>query len=317
MFKWLWGYLCFELIVFILVMVVMGVVVVIEGIILKVVKDLLDQGFGGEYVGRLWQVLVMLVGIVVVCGIVQFVLMYLLSLVLNKVLLNLWMKMFECLLQVFVLYYQCNMVVLIINVVIFEVNQVLQVFIGVFIMLVCDLMIVLVLLIFFFYINWCLMLVVVVILLIIGLLMLCINCWLCLFNCESQNLINQVVYVVEEVVGGYKVVKLYGGEVYELLCFNVMMNCLCGYVMCVVVVGGLNQLVMQFLVVLVLLIILVIVMMQVQVNQIMVGGFIGFVMVMLLLILLFKYLIDVNQLLQCGLIVVEFIFGLIDILIEL
>ena len=56
MLKRLWGYLRPELTAFILAMVAMGVVAATEGIIPKVVKDLLDQGFGGEYAGKLWQV---------------------------------------------------------------------------------------------------------------------------------------------------------------------------------------------------------------------------------------------------------------------
>src|SRR5579875_1353384 len=87
--KRLWTYLRPELTAFILSMVAMGVVAATEGIIPKVVKDLLDQGFGGEYAGKLWQVPAMLVGIAVVRGVAQFASTYLLSLVSNKVLLNL------------------------------------------------------------------------------------------------------------------------------------------------------------------------------------------------------------------------------------
>ncbi|MEW6316078.1 MAG: ABC transporter transmembrane domain-containing protein, partial [Pseudomonadota bacterium] len=150
MLKRLWGYLRPELTAFILAMVAMGVVAATEGIIPKVVKDLLDQGFGGEYAGKLWQVPAMLVGIAVVRGIAQFASTYLLSLVSNKVLLNLRMKMFERLLQAPASYYQRNTAASIINAVIFEVNQVLQVLTGVFITLVRDSMTVLALLIFLF-----------------------------------------------------------------------------------------------------------------------------------------------------------------------
>ncbi|WP_264861328.1 ABC transporter transmembrane domain-containing protein, partial [Klebsiella pneumoniae] len=77
--------------------------------------------------------------------------------------------------------------------------------------------------------NWRLTLVVAVILPIIGLLMSRINRRLRSLNRESQNLTNQAAYVVEEAVGGYKVVKLDGGEAYESLRFNAMTNRLRGY----------------------------------------------------------------------------------------
>lgn len=314
--KRLWTYLRPELTAFILAMVAMGVVAATEGIIPKVVKDLLDQGFGGEYAGKLWQVPAMLVGIAVVRGVAQFASTYLLSLVSNKVLLNLRMKMFERLLQAPASYYQRNTAASIINAVIFEVNQVLQVLTGVFITLVRDSMTVLALLIFLFYTNWRLTLVVAVILPVIGLLMSRINRRLRSLNRESQNLTNQAAYVVEEAVGGYKVVKLHGGEAYESLRFNAMTNRLRGYAMRVAVAGGLNQPVTQFLAALALSVILAIAMLQAQANQTTVGGFTGFVMAMLLLISPLKHLTDVNQPLQRGLTAAEFIFGLIDTPIE-
>ena len=314
--KRLWTYLRPELTAFILSMVAMGVVAATEGIIPKVVKDLLDQGFGGEYAGKLWQVPAMLVGIAVVRGVAQFASTYLLSLVSNKVLLNLRVKMFERLLQAPASYYQQNTAASIINAVIFEVNQVLQVLTGVFITMVRDSMTVLALLVFLFYTNWRLTLVVAVILPVIGLLMSRINRRLRSLNRESQNLTNQAAYVVEEAVGGYKVVKLHGGEAYESLRFNAMTNRLRSYAMRVAVAGGLNLPVTQFPAALALSVILAIAMMQAQANQTTVGGFTGFVMAMLLLISPLKHLTDVNQPLQRGLTAAEFIFGLIDTPIE-
>jgi subfamily B ATP-binding cassette protein MsbA len=226
------------------------------------------------------------------------------------------MKMFERLLQAPASFYQGNTAASLINAVIFEVNQVLQVLTGVFITMVRDSMTVLALLVFLFYTNWRLTLVVAVILPIIGLLMSRINRRLRSLNRESQNLTNQAAYVVEEAVGGYKVVKLHGGEAYESLRFNAMTNRLRGYAMRVAVAGGLNQPVTQFLAALALSIILAIAMMQAQANQTTVGGFTGFVMAMLLLISPLKHLTDVNQPLQRGLTAAEFIFGLIDTPIE-
>ncbi|MHA6830907.1 lipid A export permease/ATP-binding protein MsbA [Ralstonia pseudosolanacearum] len=315
-FKRLWTYLRPELSSFILAMVAMGVVAATEGIIPKVVKDLLDQGFGGEYAGKLWRVPAMLVGIAVVRGVAQFGATYFLSLVSNKVLLNLRMKMFERLLQAPAAFYQRNTAATLINAVIFEVNQVLQVLTGVFITLVRDSMTVLALLIFLFYTNWRLTLVVAVILPVIGFLMSRINRRLRSLNREHQNLTNEAAYVVEEAAGGYKVVKLHGGEAYESRRFNAMTNRLRGYAMRMAVAGGLNQPVTQFLAALALSVILAIAMVQAQANQTTVGGFTGFVMAMLLLISPLKHLTDVNQPMQRGLTAAEFIFGLIDTPIE-
>ena len=150
----------------------------------------------------------------------------------------------------------------------------------------------------------------------IGWLVSKINRRLRRLNREHQTLTNELSYIVEETVGGYKVVKLHGGEAYESLRFNAMTDRLRGYAMRVAVAGGLNQPVTQFLAALALSIILAIAMLQAQANQTTVGGFTGFVMAMLLLISPLKHLTDVNQPLQRGLTAAEFIFGLIDTPIE-
>ncbi len=95
---------------------------------------------------------------------------------------------------------------------IFEVNQVLQILTSVFITLVRDSLTVVALLIYLFYTNWRLTLIVAVILPVIGYLMSKINRRLRKLNRDHQAFTNNAAYVVEEAVGGYKVVKLHGGE---------------------------------------------------------------------------------------------------------
>ncbi len=193
---------------------------------------------------------------------------------------------------------------------IFEVNQVLSILTSVFITLVRDSLTVVALLIYLFYTNWRLTLIVAVILPVIGYLMSKINRRLRRLNRDHQTLTNSAAYVVEEAVGGFKVVKLHGGEAYETSRFGNMAERLKNYSMRMAVAGGLNQPVTAFLAALALSVIITIAMVQAQGNQTTIGGFTGFVMAMLLLISPLKHLTDINQPLTRGLTAAEMIFRL-------
>lgn len=310
--KRVWAYLKPHTRTFALAILAMGLVAGAEGIIPKVVNDLLDKGFGGAYAGKLWHVPALLVGVALIRGLAQFASGYLLALISNRVLLKMRMQMFERMLHAPALFYHRNTAASLINAVIFEVNQVMQILTGVLITLVRDSLTVLALLIYLFYTNWRLTLVVAVLLPTIGFVMSRVNRRLRRLNREHQALTNTAAYVVEEAAGGYKVVKLHGGEVYETARFSAMAERLRGYSMRMAVAGGLNQPVTAFLASVALSVILTIAMIQAQGNQTTVGAFTGFVMAMLLLVSPLKHLTDLNQPLQRGLTAAEMIFGLID-----
>lgn len=169
--KRVWAYLKPEMRNFVLAILAMALVAASEGIIPKVVNDLLDKGFGGDYAGKLWHVPALLVGVALVRGVAQFASGYLLSLISNRVLLKMRMQMFERMLHAPALFYHRNTAASLINAVIFEVNQVMQILTGVLITLVRDSLTVLALLIYLFYTNWRLTLVVAVLLPAIGFVM--------------------------------------------------------------------------------------------------------------------------------------------------
>ncbi|MCY1340811.1 Lipid A export ATP-binding/permease protein MsbA [compost metagenome] len=312
----LWSYLRPELRIFVGAIIAMAVVAASEGVIPKVVNDLLDKGFGGDYAGTLWHVPAILTGVALIRGVAQFASGYLLNLISNRVLLKMRMQMFERLLHAPAGFFHRNTAASLINAVIFEVNQVLQILTSVFITLVRDSLTVVALLIYLFYTNWRLTLIVAVILPVIGYLMSKINRRLRKLNRDHQTYTNNAAYVVEEAVGGYKVVKLHGGERYELSRFRTVAERLKNYSMRMAVAGGLNQPVTAFLAALALSVVITIAMVQAQANQTTVGGFTGFVMAMLLLISPLKHLTDINQPLTRGITAAEMIFRLIDEPIE-
>jgi subfamily B ATP-binding cassette protein MsbA len=125
-------------------------------------------------------------------------------------------------------------------------------------------------------------------------------------------LTNELSYIVEESVGGYKVVKVHNGEQYEMDRFESMSKRLRGYAMRMTVSGGLAQPLTQFLASIALAVVITIAVVQSSSDQTTVGGFVAFVTSMLLIISPLKHLMDVNQPLQRGMTACELIFGLID-----
>ncbi len=276
-------------------------------------KPLLDKGFGAHGSDRAkWFVPMAVIGLALVRGTSQYASGYLLAYVSSRILLDLRLKMFDRMIHTSVAFFQRETASTVINAIVFEVNQILNVLLGVLVSLVRDSLTVLFLLCYLFYLNWRLTLIVAVLLPGIGWLVGKINRRLRRLNREHQLLTNELSYIVEETVGGYKVVKVHNGEQYEIDRFTSMSRRLRGYSMRMTVSGGLAQPLTQFLASIALAVVITIAVVQSSSDQTTVGGFVAFVTSMLLIISPLKHLMDVNQPLQRGMTAAELIFGLID-----
>ena len=294
-------------------LIAMAFVAASEAGIPMLLKPLLDHGFGAKgSASAKWIVPAAVVGLAVVRGGAQYASGYLLSYVTNKILLELRLKMFDRMIHTSAGFFQRETASTIINAIVFEVNQILNVLQSVVVTLVRDSLTVVFLLGYLFILNWRLTLVIAVILPAIGWLVSKINRRLRRLNRESQLLTNELSYIVEETVGGYKVVKVHNGQRYENDRFTSMSNRLRGYQMRMTVSGGLAQPLTQFLASIALAIVITIAVVQSANDQTTVGGFVAFVTSMLLVISPLKHLIDINQPLQRGMTAAELIFGLID-----
>ncbi|MBC8747988.1 MULTISPECIES: lipid A export permease/ATP-binding protein MsbA [Paraburkholderia] len=302
-----------------LLWVVLGAIVAMavsagtDAAIPALLKPLLDKGFGSHAVDRTrWLVPAAVIGLALIRGVSQYASGYLLAYVSNKILLELRLKMFDRMIHTSVAFFQRETASTVINAIVFEVNQILNVLLSVMITLVRDSLTVIFLLGYLFYLNWRLTLIVAVLLPGIGWLVGKINRRLRRLNREHQLLTNELSYIVEETVGGYKVVKVHNGEQYETDRFTEMSRRLRGYAMRMTVSGGLAQPLTQFLASIALAVVITIAVVQSSSDQTTVGGFVAFVTSMLLIISPLKHLMDVNQPLQRGMTAAELIFGLID-----
>jgi ATP-binding cassette, subfamily B, bacterial MsbA len=294
----------------------MALVAAAETSIPALMKPLLDRGFTGELDSKLWLVPVFLVGLAFIRGGAQFLSNYLLSRVINAVLLKLREQMFQTLLHAKTEFYQKSSASSLINAVVFEVNNVLSIMGSMLISLVRDSLTVLGLLGYLIYLNWKLTLVVLIIFPIIAYIMSLINRRLRGLNREQQAMTSDLAYIVEESVSGHKIVKVHGGEAYEMNRFIEKADRLRRFALKTAVVGGLNQPITQLIASMALSVVLVIALMQSSTEGTTVGGFAAFITAMMLIISPIKHLADINQPLQRGLTAAEMIFSLMDQPIE-
>lgn len=311
--KRLWPYIRPLMGVVALGLIAMGFVAASEAGMPMLLKPLLDHGFGSKgSASAKWIVPAAVVGLGLLRGVAQYASGYLLSYVSNRILLELRLKMFDRMIHTSAGFFQRETASTVINAVVFEVNQILSVLSSVIVTLVRDSLTVVFLLGYLFILNWRLTMVVAVILPGIGWLVSKINRRLRRLNREHQMLTNELSYIVEETVAGYKVVKVHNGEPYENERFTEMSNRLRGYSMRMQVSGGLAQPLTQFLASIALAIVITVAVIQSTSDQTTVGGFVAFVTSMLLVISPLKHLIDINQPMQRGMTAAELIFGLID-----
>ncbi|WP_116137262.1 lipid A export permease/ATP-binding protein MsbA [Trinickia diaoshuihuensis] len=309
----LWPYLKPVVWVLVLAVAAMGLSAATDAGIPALLKPLLDHGFGqGASDHARWYVPVAVIGLAIVRGVSQYASQYLLSYVSNRILLQLRLDMFHRMIHTSATFFQRETASTVINAIVFEVNQILAVLTSVMVTLVRDSLSVFFLLGYLFILNWRLTLIVALILPGIGWLVSKINRRLRRLGREQQTLTNELSYIVEETVAGYKVVKIHNGEAYEMNRFTAMSQRLRGYAMRMTVAGGLAQPLTQILASVALAIVITIAVVQSAHNQTTVGGFVAFVTSMLLVISPLKHLIDVNQPLQRGVTAAEFILGLID-----
>jgi subfamily B ATP-binding cassette protein MsbA len=293
-------------------LVAMAFVAAAETSIPALMKPLLDRGFTGQLNSKLWQVPVFLVGLAMIRSLAQFFSNYLLSRVINSVLLKLREQMFETLLHASTTFFQKNSASNLINAVVFEVNNVLTVMGGMLISLVRDSLTVVGLMAYLIYLNWQLTLVVLVIFPVIAYIMSKVNRRLRSLNREQQTLTSDLAYIVEEAAAGYKIVKVHSAEQYEMNRFLEKAERLRQFALKSAVAGGLNQPITQLIASMALSVVLVIALMQSATEGTTVGGFAAFITAMMLVISPLKHLADINQPLQRGLTAAEMIFGLMD-----
>ncbi len=275
-------------------------------------KPLLDEGFVAKDPDFIRWVPILLLALFLVRGVTSFVSTYCMAWVGSRLVMDLRAAMFDKLMTLPTRYFDQNPSGQLIAHLAFNVNQVTQSATNSLTTLVRDTVTVAGLLAYLLWLNWQLTLIV------FG--MVPLTLWVVRIasrrlrglSRKAQQNIGELTQVIDEAVGGHRVVKLYGGEAYEQGRFRHAANHARLFEMKRVAANAVYEPVIQFIAALALAVIVYIAAGQASTNTTTVGGFVSFFMAMLLLFAPLKRLTAVNDQMQRGLAAAETIFTLLD-----
>ena len=275
-------------------------------------KPLLDEGFVAKDRDFIRWVPLLLLALFIVRGVTSFVSTYCMAWVGSRLVMDLRAAMFDKLMTLPTRYFDQNPSGQLIAHLAFNVTQVTQSATSSLTTVVRDSVRVLGLLGYLLWLNWQLTPIVFAMApLTLGVVRIASKRLRGLSRKAQQN-IGDLTQVVDEAVGGHRVVKLYGGEEYEQGRFRQAANLARLFEMKRVAANAVYEPVIQFIAAVALAIIVYIAAGQASENATTVGGFVAFFMSMLLLFAPLKRLTAVNDQLQRGLAAAETIFSMLD-----
>ena len=275
-------------------------------------KPLLDQGFVAKDQAFIRWVPVLLLALFVVRGLTSFVSTYCMAWVGSRLVMDLRAAMFDKLMSLPTRYFDQHPSGQLIAQLAFNVTQVTQSATSSLTTLVRDTVTVLGLLGYLLWLNWRLTLIVFALVPLTLWVVRMASKRLRGLSRKAQQNIGDLTQVVDEAVGGHRVVKLYGGEAYEQERFRSAANLARAYEMKRVAANAVYEPVIQLIAAIALAVIVYIAADQASDNATTVGGFVAFFMAMLLLFAPLKRLTAVNDQLQRGLAAAETIFSMLD-----
>src|SRR5687767_1550742 len=281
------------------------------------IKPMLDGGFAAG--GPAFPPIVaagMIIAVFFIRGIFTFTSSYCLTYVANKVVLDLRAAMFARLVRLPAKYFDDQTSGKLLSKVAYDVSGVTGAATTVLTVLIKDSIAIVGLLAWLFYLNWKLTLIALVIGPPIALTVRIISKRLRRMSREVLRSLGDVVHVLQETIECHKVVKVFGGQDYELKRFRRTAQVLRGFVMRGDVSAALTTPITHTFTAFALAVIIYISMQDTLASRATVGEFASFITAMLMLLAPVKHLSEVNNALQRGLASAESVFGMIDAPIE-
>ena len=295
-----------------LALLAMVVTAATEPLLPYALKLLLDNGFGGKVNFSFWLVPLIVIGIFAMRGASTFVSSYLMSYVSTRILNELRRRMFASMLSLPIDFYNTHTVGKVINSIMFEVQQIIEMVTKVFTSIVRSSLTVLGLLAWLLYLNWALTLVTLVLLPVLTIVVRTTGKRLKKLNRDSLAVNAELTQVIEETTRAQQVIKIFGGQDYEISRFEERAEQLRRYSMRMTTTFSATVPITQVITAAAVALVIVMALFQSEQGQITVGGFVSFITAMLMLLTPLKQLAEVNGPLQRGMAAAEEVFLLID-----
>ena len=275
-------------------------------------KPLLDQKYDTTEISSLWLYPAAIVAIFLLRGALVFVTNYGMAWVSNRVVMDLRVAMFRQLVRLPTAYYNDRSSGVLISKVMWDVMGVSAAATSVLTIAVRDSMTLIALLSWMLWLNWKLSLVTLLIAPPIAFSVRKVSGRLRALAKSGQVAMGQISHVLEEAIECSKVVKIYGGQDYEVARFLKTNLTQRGNAMKMTVASGLTTPVVQVLASIALATVVSITLWQVAHNETTLGSFVSFITAMLMLLAPMKRLTELSGSLQRGLVAAESVFEMVD-----
>ncbi|MDR3390230.1 MAG: lipid A export permease/ATP-binding protein MsbA [Sulfuriferula sp.] len=290
----------------------MAVMAAAEPAVPALFKPLLDGSFVRKDPDFIRIIPLMMIGLFFVRGLADFASTYGMNWVGSRLVMDLRTAMFNKLIAMPTRFYDNSSTGTLIAHVVFNVTQVTQSATSAVTLLVRDTLTIVGLLGWLLWLNWKLTLIIVAIAPLAVLVIRGVSKRLRHINRQAQQNLGEITHVVEESVGAHKVVKIFGGQAYELRRFNTAVNDARRYYMKGVTAAAANGPVVQLVAAFGVALIVYIATQEALNGELTVGGFVSYMIAMLMIFGPVKRLTGVNEQLQRGLAAAEVVFELID-----
>lgn len=298
--------------IFSLAILSMVVFAATEPVLPALLKPLLDGSFISKDPTLIKTIPLLVIGIFFIRGVASFGSSVSLNWVAHKVVMDLRRRMFDRLLNLPIRFHDENPSGNLIAKLTYDVTNIAEASTKVIVVIVRDSLTVVGLLGWMFYLDWKLSLIFFIAAPFIILTVVLLSQRMRSLNRSLQRAVGDMTQIIEEALGGNKVIKVFGGQDYERKRFTEVSNWVRRYAMKVVTTSAINVPTVQFVAAIALASIIYIASLQSAAGNITVGTFVSFFGAMALLFSPIKRLTSVNEPLQRGLAGAESVFALLD-----
>ncbi len=285
---------------------------VTEPLIPALIKPLLDGSFVAKDPHSIRLMPLLLVTVFIIRGIAGFIGSVAMEWIAHRVVMDLRNALFARLLTLPTRYFDDHSTGSLLSRLTYDVSQVMTATTQALVTLVKDGLAVIGLLGWMLYLNWKLSLLAFLIAPGIALMMRLISRRLRRLSRELQELMGDLTHVIDEVLQGHKVIKIFGGQDYERKRFHRVNNRVRQFNLKLAIMSEGSGPLVQLLAIIALGAMIYFAALQSAADQITVGGFVSLFGAMAMLLAPIKRLTKVNEQLQRGLAAAETIFALLD-----
>ncbi|MDO9244384.1 MAG: lipid A export permease/ATP-binding protein MsbA [Rhodocyclaceae bacterium] len=275
-------------------------------------KIIFDEGFVAKDVTIIQLAPLVLVGLFLLRGFAGFVSAYAIAWVGSRVVADIRQQMFRRLLDLPIPFFERHATGTLVSKFNHDVSQVAAAASSVITVLVRETLTMIGLLAWLLYLNWQLTLIALVVAPPIALITRAAANRIRALSRHTQQTMGEMTQVLEEAIGGRKVVKIFGGQQYEESRFVRAADRVRSLGMKLTTVSALSTPAVQMFVSIALALIIYFAALQSMRDETTVGGFVSFITAMVMLLNPIRALTGVNEAIQRGLAAAESIFGLLD-----